>query len=412
MPAALANRAVWPQSSPWGLLARCASFRVGGLGGQKIPLHQEHTSLCVQLTLTSFLAGLWDRGSSWNVFSVFCVFPSSDPRRLPCSGSQLFLSHLLFLPASRERETLGSKMRPRRTRRLVHPMRAVRIGEASTPGPATPPDSPLDTPRSTAELPGSTAEPKPLHQTELRLAMTSGKTARLSCKWLPKAAAWKWKAQHQGEVLQHQGKESAGNVLHAWLMRFDTHLTMDGVRTIENALADRPDLPTGPPDSVNRLEPASLSLPEPPVDRPIPGTPRLPGTPRIGRLPMTPLPQHQAPASQLPAAPPAETRGPLPLWSALREFTTGWASTSLLNDACPNQHYRCATQPVDISTDSWRTPQSRRKIARSWSTLPSPCLDGRGLSLHTLRALHFTPRLGPDRCRNASIASWKASGTP
>ena len=347
---------------------------VSELAEQKIRPHRAYTSLSVQLLLSSFLAGLLDKGTSWNVFRVFCVFPSSDPRCIPCSGSQLLVSHLLFLPASREREKSGSKTQPRRTRRLVHPMRPVRVGEASTPGPATPPDSPTDTPRSTAALPSSTPEPQPLHLTELRLAMTTGKTARLSCKWLPKAAAWKWKAQHQGEVLQHQGKESASAVLHAWLMRFDTHLTMDGVRTIENALADHPDLPTGPPDSVNRLEPASLSLPEPPVDRPTPGTPRLPGTPRIGRLPMTPLPQHQAPATQLPAAPPADTRGPLP---TLERFTGvhNWlgqhistqrrlpkSTLQMCDTACGHLHRLLA--------DSAISPQERQILVTFALTMP------------------------------------------
>ena len=198
-------------------------------------------------------------------------------------------------------------MQPRRTRRLLHPLRAVRIGEAKQPGLTTLPDSPMDTPRSVAE------PSPPAPKLSLCLAMTSGKTAKLSCKWLPKAAAWKWKAQHQGEILQHQGKESAGTVLHAWLMRFDARLTMEGVRTIENALADHPNLPTGPPsDSVKRLEPTSLSLPELPAEQTVLGTLRLPGTPCIGRLPMTPLPQHQVPASHLPTAPPAETKPPMP----------------------------------------------------------------------------------------------------
>ena len=89
--------------------------------------------------------------------------------------------------------------------------------------------------------------------------------------------------------LHHQGRSTPGTVLLEWLQRFDQHLTTEGVREIETALAIHPDPPHGPPDSLNRTPASTDQMAGTPAAPSTPAIVRLPGTPRGPRVPATPV---------------------------------------------------------------------------------------------------------------------------
>ena len=226
--------------------------------------------------------------------------------------------------------------------RLLHPVRGVRVGEAAVPGPSTsqatlsdpndiagatatasrdlsgtqaprdgthlrevlPPLSPRgppavpsmadtvqDTMRDTgfSEAPTAWGDNLEIQNVHLKLKAISGRTITLQCRWMKRDAAWKWFAETQGTRLHHQSRNTPGTVLLEWLERFDQHLSAEGVREVESALAIHPDPPHGPPDSLNRTPAGSEPNAGTPAAPSTPALLRLPGTPSGPRVPATPV---------------------------------------------------------------------------------------------------------------------------
>ena len=182
----------------------------------------------------------------------------------------------------------------------LHPARGRRIGEASHPGPGNTSSSPRGpelTDRTVSTIPttgNSTTAPQggdgmEIQHVQLKLKAISGRLITLQCRWLKRDAAWKWFAETQGTRLHHQGKSTPATVLHEWLERFDQHLSAEGVREIESALAIHPDPPHGPPDSLNRTPAGSDQMAGTPAAPSTPAFTRLPGTPLGPRVPATPI---------------------------------------------------------------------------------------------------------------------------
>ena len=202
------------------------------------------------------------------------------------------------------------------THRPLHPMRGQRVGEATQPGPSTPPPTTrgrsssatrvLDT--NASETPRQDGSGQEIQHIQLRLKAISGRLITLQCRWMKRDAAWKWFAETQGMRLHHQGRSTPGTILHEWLQRFDQHLTDEGVREIESALAIHPDPPHGPPDSLNRTPAGSDQMAGTPAAPCTPALSRLPGTPRGPRVPATPvsvpLPGPDIPPTQSDPRPP------------------------------------------------------------------------------------------------------------
>ena len=166
----------------------------------------------------------------------------------------------------------------------------------------------------TSETPVARSDGLEIQNVQLKLKAISGRLITLQCRWLKRDAAWKWFAETQGTRLHHQGKSTPATVLHEWLQRFDQHLSDEGVREIESALAIHPDPPHGPPerpDSLNRTPAGSDQMAGTPAAPCTPAFTRLPGTPLGPRVPATPvsvpLPGPALPAQE--ARPPSDFVG-------------------------------------------------------------------------------------------------------
>ena len=144
-------------------------------------------------------------------------------------------------------------------------------------------------PTGTSETPRPNGPEQEIQHIQLKLKAISGRIITLQCRWMKRDAAWKWFAETQGVRLHHQGKNTPGTILLEWLQRFDQHLTDEGVREIESALAIHPDPPHGPPDSLNRTPAGSDQMAGTPAAPSTPALARLPGAPRGPRVPATPV---------------------------------------------------------------------------------------------------------------------------
>ena len=139
-------------------------------------------------------------------------------------------------------------------RRLLHPARTRRMGEASHPGPGS--TSATSTSDTSSDESSSSALPQPASQplaqadgltlpkVQLRIRMASGRPATLKCQRLPKLGSWKWATSK----FAHQGRTTPGQVLRQWATKFAEEIAPEGLaeNLIESALALHPDPPPPP----------------------------------------------------------------------------------------------------------------------------------------------------------------------
>ena len=99
------------------------------------------------------------------------------------------------------------------TSRPIHPLRGQRVGEASHPGPDTPPPTPRgrspsatqeQTRRTTSacmsDTPRQDGGGDEIQHIQLKLKAISGRLITLQCRWMKRDAAWKWFAETQGHA--------------------------------------------------------------------------------------------------------------------------------------------------------------------------------------------------------------------
>ena len=97
------------------------------------------------------------------------------------------------------------------SRRLLHPLRGVRFGEATQPGPSSgsqPSASQTSTQRTLGDEPPSygsqPGQAWPLENDVYVLPRPKGKPAKLACLWLPKYRSWRWSCGSGDQCWQHQ----------------------------------------------------------------------------------------------------------------------------------------------------------------------------------------------------------------
>ena len=135
--------------------------------------------------------------------------PSRYPRRLPMARENV--------QSAWDAQT-RSVTRRHGTHRLLHPMRGQRVGEATQPGPNTPPLTSRGRSSSATRVQDTNASETPrqdgsgqeIQHIQLKLKAISGRPITLQCRWMKRDAAWKWFAETQGMRLHHQGRNTPG----------------------------------------------------------------------------------------------------------------------------------------------------------------------------------------------------------
>ena len=185
---------------------------------------------------------------------------------------------------------------PSTSARALHPLRGVRVGEASQPGPsssssswapplpgtpavitpATPQPASLQPPDSFRELfdqfaspasqqtpasaaPGSEQRGELSKRTFSLPMVQTGKDATLSCKWMPRQSSWRWEVCCAGKRLVHQSTHSPHTALRGWLAQHSDSIFQAGITRLEQALTEFPEPPKRhPPTPVAPRPSASL----------------------------------------------------------------------------------------------------------------------------------------------------------
>ena len=258
-----------------------------------------------QLWFLLMFGGFWDRGSSWARLALpWCSPPISLPAQMRRSTLSWLLMGLLPAPKTHSsrlyhcpphRKTLHKRRAvhqvllgasvhrttlpwlqtcvaqalsggPSACPRGMHPLRGVRVGEASHPGPSssssswapplpgtpaartpgTPVAASMQAPDSFRDLfdqfasppsqsPPALAEPRrevrgELAQRTFLLPMVqTGKDATLSCKWMARQSSWRWEVCCAGKRLVHQSTHSPHTALRGWLAQHADSIFQAGI---------------------------------------------------------------------------------------------------------------------------------------------------------------------------------------